>query len=138
MAGQCKHIFTPLAQRGQAKANHVQPVVQVFTKHALFNALLQVLMGRRNHARIGFDGVVPADTVKMPVAQYPQQPRLQIKRHVANFIEKKRATLGLFKAATAHGLRTGKRPALMAKQFTFKQILRDGSGVDGHKRTIGA
>ena len=137
VAGQGKYVFTPLTQSRQAQANHIQAVVQVLAEHAFLDALLQVLVGGSNHARVGLDGVVSTHAVEMPVAQHAQQTRLQVKRHVANFIEKQRASLGLLKTATAHGLRAGKRAALMAKQFAFQQVFWNGSGVDGDKRAVG-
>ena len=112
-------------------------MVQVFAEHPVFDALLQVLVGSGNHARVGLDGDVPAHPVKMPVAQHTQQAGLQVKRHVADFIEKQRAALGLFEAATAHGLRAGERATLMTKQLAFKQPLGNGCGIDGNKRSVG-
>ena len=94
-------------------------------------------MGRCNHARAGLDGVVPAHPVKMPIAEHAKQAGLQVKRHVADFIEKQRAALGLFKAATAHGLRTGKRATFVTKQLAFQQLLGNGCGIDGNKRAVG-
>ena len=91
-------------------------------------------MRRGDHPRIGFNRVVPTYPVKMPVRQHPQQAGLQIKRHVANLVEKKRAALGLLKAPTPHSLRAGKGAALMAEQFTLQQIFWNGSRVDCNKR----
>ena len=133
-----KHVFSAFAQSRQPQANHIQPVIQVLAERAIFDALLQVLMRGGNHTRIGFDGVVPPHTVKVSVTQYAQQTRLQVERHVANFIQEQRAALGLFKAAPAHGLRTGKSAAFVAKQFALQQIFRDSCGIDSNKRPVGA
>ncbi|MPM62402.1 hypothetical protein SDC9_109273 [bioreactor metagenome] len=75
-----------------------------------------------------------AHAVEMAVRQHPQQTRLQVKRHVADFVEEQRAALGLLEAATALRLRAGERAAFMAEQFAFQQILGDGRRVDGHER----
>ena len=63
---------------------------------------------------------------------------MQLERHVADFVQKQRAAIGLLKAAAAHGLRAGKSAALVAEEFALQQVFGDGSGVDGHKRAIGA
>ena len=63
---------------------------------------------------------------------------MQVKRHVANFIQKKSAAIGLLEAAAAHGLRTGERAALMAKQLAFQQVFGDGGCVDCNERATGA
>jgi hypothetical protein len=92
---------------------------------------------RSNHSHIGLDSTVPTDPVEVPVTQNAQQAGLQLKRHVADFIQKQGAAISLLKAAPAHGLRTGEGAALMAKQLALQQILGNGRRVDGHKGTIG-
>ena len=86
VARQHEHVFTALAQRGQAQADHVQAVKQVFAESTVFDALLQVLVGGGDDAHIGLDRVMTAHAVKMAVAEHAQQTRLQIKGHVADFI----------------------------------------------------
>ena len=137
MPRQHEYIFAPLTQGRQAQANHVEAVKQVFPKAAFLDALLQVLVRGGNHAHIGLDGVVATDAVKMPVRQHAQQPCLQVKRHVANFIEEQRAAIGLLEAAAPHGLRAGEGAALMAEQFALQQVLRDGRRVDGDEGPVG-
>ena len=115
MAREHANIFLALAQSRQAQSNHVQTVEQIYAEAAVFDALLQVLVSRGNHTHIGFDGTVAAHAVEMAVAQYAQQTGLQLKRHIANFVQKQRAAIGLFKAATAHGLGAREGTTLMAK-----------------------
>ena len=134
---QCKHVLAAFTQGGQAQANHIEAMVQIFAEHAVLDALLQVLMGRSNHAQVGLDRIVAAHAVKMTVAQYAQQAGLQVRRHVANFIKKQRSALGLFKAAPAHGLRASKCTAFVAEQLALQQIFGDGCSVDGNKRPVG-
>ena len=56
-------------------------------------------MGCGNDAHIHLDRQMPTDPVKFAVGQHPQQTRLSFSRHIADLIEKQRATIGLFKAA---------------------------------------
>ena len=138
MTRQHRDVFAPLTQRRQAQANHVQTVKQVFTEGTFLHPLFQVLMGGCNHPHIGFDGAVAAHAVEVAIAEHPQQTGLQIKLHVANFIQEQGATVGLLEAATAHGLRTREGTAFVTKQFALQQIFGNGRGVDGDKRTTGA
>ena len=138
VARQHGHVFLALTQGRQAQANDVEAVKQVLAEGAVLDTLFQVLMGSRNHAHIGLDGPMTAHAVKVAVAQHPQQAGLQIKRHVANFIEEQGAAVGLFKATPAHGLCTGESAALVPEQLGLEQVLGDGRGVDGHKRPCGA
>ena len=138
MPGEHVNVFAPLAQRRQTQTDDVQAVEQVLAEHAFFHTLFQVLVCGRNHAYIGFDRAVAAHPVKMPVGQHPQQTGLQIKRHVTNFVQEQRAAIGLLEPAPAHGLCTGERATLVAKQLTFKQIFGDSCGIDSNKWPIRA
>ncbi len=131
------HIFVALAQRGQAQADDVEAVEQVFAKPPLQDALFQVLVGGGNHAHMGLHSGMAAHAVELPVRQNAQQACLQIKRHVANFIQEQRATLGLLEAAAPLRLRAGEGTAFMAKQFGFEQVFRDRCGIDGDKWPFG-
>ena len=111
---------------------------KVLAETTLLDPHFQVLVGRRDHADVGLDRVVAADPIEMPVAQHAQQSRLEVERHVADFVEEERAALGLLEAAAAHGLRAGKCAALMAKEFAFEKILWNRRGVDCDEGPIGA
>ena len=137
MARQHGDVFEALAQRRQTQANHVEAVKQVLAEGPVLDALLQVLMRGRNHAHIRFHGRVTAHAVKMAVAQDPQQAGLQVKRHVADLVQKQGATVGLLEAAAAHGLRARKRTALVPEQLGLQQVLGNGRGIDRHKRAGG-
>ena len=63
---------------------------------------------------------------------------MQFKRHIADFVQKQRAAIGLFKTSAPHGLRSGERAALVPKEFAFEQIFRDCCGIDSNEWPIGA
>ncbi|EWS64721.1 hypothetical protein Y695_02031 [Hydrogenophaga sp. T4] len=127
------HVFTPLAQRGQAQADHIEAVEQVLAEHAFLDPLLQVLVRGGDHTHVGTHRAVAAHAVEMAVGEHAQQARLQVKRHVTDFVEKQRAAIGLLKAAAAHGLCTGEGPALVSEEFGLQQVFGDCRGVDRDK-----
>ncbi len=88
-------------------------------------------MGGRDHADIDLNRRGAADAIELAVLQYAQQAGLQVRRHVADFIQKQRAAVGLLEAALALGSSAGKRAALVAEELGLQQILGDGCGVDG-------
>ncbi|KEH14066.1 hypothetical protein GY15_07625 [Delftia sp. 670] len=133
VACQHGHVFVALAQRGQAQADDVEAVEQILAEGAVAHALLQVLVGGGDDAHMCLDGLVAAHAVEMPVRQHTQQARLQVERHVADFIEKERAALGLLEAAAPLGLCAREGAALVAEQLGLQQVLGDGGGVDGHE-----
>ena len=136
-ARQCGHVFAAFAQCGQAKTDDVQAVKKVFSKHTLFDAIFQILVRGGDDAHVRSHGAVTAHAVELAVAQNTQQTGLKVKRHVSDFVQEQGAAIGLLKAATACGLRTGESAALVAEEFAFQQILGYGRCVDGHKRPAG-
>ena len=81
-------------------------------------------------AHVGLDRLVAADAVELAVGQHAQQPRLQVRRHVADLVEEQRAAVGLLEAAAPLRLRAGEGAALVAEQLGLEQVLRDRRGVD--------
>ena len=75
-----------------------------------------------------------ADPVEGAIREHAQQARLQLRRHVADLVEKQRAALGLLEAAAAQGLRAGEGAALVAEQLGLEQVLGHRRGVDGDER----
>ena len=95
------------------------------------------LVGGSDDPAIDANGPAVADAFEFLFLQHAQQFHLHIQPHVTDLIEKQRASLGLFEAATAHGLRAGKCATFMTKQLTFQQLFGNGCGIDGNKRTVG-
>ncbi len=60
------------------------------------------------------------------------------RRHIADFVEKERAAVGLFKFADALICGAGKCPALMAEQFALEKLLGYGGAIDRKKGLLAA
>ena len=114
--------------------NHIEPMVEIFSKESFFDALLEILVCCRNHPHIGPDRLPAANSIKTSVAEHAKKPRLQIHRHVADFVEKKRPALGLFEAPVLHLTRTGKGAALVAKELALEKFSWNGCRIYGNKR----
>ena len=114
------HILAPLAQGWEPQADHIEPVQQVLAEQAELDALFQILVRGGNHAHIGLDRRMAAHTVKTAIAQNPQQARLQLKRHVANFIQEQGAAIGLLKTSAPLALRARESAPLVAEQFALE------------------
>ena len=74
---------------------------------------------------------MPANTVEIAVRQHAQQTRLQIGWHIADFIKKQGAPLGLLKAPAPLRRCTGEGTTLVAKQLALEQRFRQAAAVDG-------
>ena len=134
MCRQGGNVLNSVTQRRQAQTDDVQTMVEVLSKLSALDAFFQILVRRGNDANISLNGLVTAYAVKVPVGEYTQKPSLQLHRHIADFIQKERAALGLLKAAQTRGHRSGERAFFVAEQFTFEQFSRDGRHVDRNVR----
>ena len=129
------NILAPLTQGRQPQPDHIQAVQQVFAEQAELDPLLQILVRSRNHPHIGLDRCMTTHAVKTTLAQNPQQARLQLKRHIANFIEEQGTAIGLLKAPAPLTLCAGESAPLVAEQFALEQLFGDSRRIDGHEWT---
>ena len=63
---------------------------------------------------------------------------MQCQRHVADFVEKQRATVGGLEQADMCAGGTGECPTRVAEEFRLEQLLGNRPAVDGHERCPGA
>ena len=116
----------------------VQAMEQVLPKGAVLHPLLQMLMGGGDDAHVHLHGVVAADPVELPLGNHPQQADLAVGGHVADFVQKQGAAVGLFEAADPSAGSAGEGAFFVAEQFGFDQFIGDGGDVQGHEGLLGA
>ncbi len=88
-------------------------------------------MRGRDHPDIDANRGLTADTIKLTLSQYAQQPRLQGSGHVPDLIEEQRATVGLLEPATTLSVRPRERALLVPEQLGLEKIGGNGRGVQG-------
>ena len=114
---QQRNVLAPLAQRRHADADHVQAMVEILAEAAFAHARLEVLVGGGDDAHIRLDLLVAADPVEAALREHPQQPGLQLCRHVADFVQEQSAALGLLEPPAALLLGAGEGAPLVAEQL---------------------
>ena len=134
VVGQLGDILAPLAQRRHLDRNHAQPKVQVLAEFPRGDQGLEVLVGRRDHARLELERLDAADPVELALLQHAQQLGLQLDRQVADFVEEDRAGVGHLEFAGAPLGRAGERAALVPEQLALEQAMRNRGAVDGDER----
>src|SRR5690554_1770126 len=130
-------VFPALRQFGQVYANYVQAVEQVFAEAAGLHQFFQILVCGGDDAHIHFDGGGAAYPVELAIGQYSQQSGLGVGGHIADFVQKQGAAVGLLKTALAGGAGAGEGAFFVAEQFRFNQVFGDGSHVQGDERVVG-
>src|ERR1051326_2679858 len=131
-------VFRPLAQRGQPQIDDVQAIEQVLAESAALGGIGKIAVRGREDADINLDRPSTADAIDLALLDSAQQFGLKPRIHFADFIEQQGAAIGFFELAdtTRDGAR--ERAFLMAEQFGFQKIFRDGGAIDGDERLVGA
>ncbi|MNE42885.1 hypothetical protein D3C80_1370350 [compost metagenome] len=123
-----------LTHRRQRHFQAIQAVVEVFAEGPLRHPLQQVAVSGTDDPHIHCLRLA-ANRHNLTFFQYPQQPRLQGQRHVADFVQQQGAAVGLQQlAAHAFLARTGKRAAAIAEQFALDQAFGNGRAIEGDER----
>ena len=136
MQRQRTDVLRPFPQRRQANGYHIEPIKQITPEDTALHVLLKVTVGGSHHPHHDLDLALAAEPDNRALLQRSQKLGLHRQRHLANFIEKNRTPVGLFKPAGTRRLRAGKCTALEAKQFRLKQRVRDGCAIDLDKRLV--
>ena len=123
-----------IAKQRQVQGNPVQSVVKILAKFAVLNHLADVAMRGADHMQIDRNGLIASERNDFAFFDHTQQARLQHQRHIADFIEKQRAAVGLENLSHPAFLhRAGECAARVAEQLALDQALRDGGAIDRHE-----
>ena len=125
-----RDVRPPLAKRGHAHRDDVQPVEQVLAERALLDHLSQVAVGRGDDADVHLDRLRVADALELTRLNHAQELRLQRRAHRPDFIEEQRAAVRLLDPALAVGDGARERAAHVPEQLAFEQGLGNRAAVD--------
>ena len=73
---------------------------------------------------------------ELSLLQHAQQLALQVHGHLANFVQKQGAALGLLEQAFLFAVSPGEGPFFVTKQHVFDQVFRHGCAIERHKRAL--
>ena len=131
---QARQILEAIAQRRQRDREDVEPVVEILAELALGDQLLEVAVGRRDHAHVDVDGLGAADALELALLQHAQELDLHLQRQVAALVEEQRAAVGQLEAPGAPRHRAGEGALLVAEQLALEHARRQRRAVDAHER----
>jgi len=127
-------LVAAIAQQRQMQGDPVQAIIQILAKFAVVNHLADVAMRGTDHMQIDRNGLIASERNDFAFLDHAQQARLQHQRHIADFIEKQRAAVGLENLSDPAFLhRARERAARVAEQLALDQALRDGGAIDRHE-----
>src|SRR5262245_30094739 len=132
------NVVEPFSERRQPERHDVEAVEQIFAEQTLVDLLLQIAIGRGDDPDIRLDRRAAADRGVFALLQHAQKTRLRFHRHVADLVEKERASFGLFEAPGMPVLGAGEGPLLVAEQLRLDQLAWDCRHVDGDESAVAA
>ena len=136
MQRQRVHVFTPLAQAGQAYGHHVEPVEQILPEAASLHLAGQVTVGGGHQPHINAHLARAAQAHQRALLQRAQQLGLHGQRQLAHFVQKNGAAVRLLEPACTRLACTGERPALMTEEFRLEQRVGNGRAVHFDERPV--
>jgi hypothetical protein len=99
----------------QLNLEHGETIVEVLTKKTPSDGVVYRTVGGSDHAYVEFDLPAAPDTPHASFFEYPQKRRLQLYRHLDDFVQKQDATVGELEAAAPQLRRARKRPLRVAE-----------------------
>ncbi len=114
-------------------ADHAEPVVEIFAELAFGHPLLEVRVGRGEHADVHRLWTRLADRHDLALLQESQQLRLDVERQVADFVEEQRASDRRSNQSLLIGDRAGEAAAAMPEQLAVGQLARGRRAVVGQE-----
>ena len=104
----------------------------------LCDHVVEVAVGRGDHAEIDLDGARAADRHDLALLQHAEQCGLRARRQVADLVEEQRAAVRRADQAGVVGLRAAERALLVAEQLALDEVLGQRAAVDRHERAVAA
>src|SRR6266446_3269705 len=103
----------------------VQPKEQILAKTTFFDSRMEVGIGSGQDTDIDDPGFGRADAFKLASFENAQQFRLQVERHIADFVQQESAAVGQFKTAHTICFSIGKCALYMSEKLALEDTFRE-------------
>ncbi len=131
-------IATAFAQRGKMDWKDVQAKVEVFAECAGGHHFRQVAVGGGDDSDIDLASSGAAQRFELAFLQHAEEFGLEFQRQLADFVEEDGAAVGKREPAFTPGHGAGERAPLVAEEFAFNEVGRDGGAFDEHEGFVRA
>jgi len=101
MLRQQRNVLATFPQRRDLKADHVEPMKEIFAETSFTNHRFQIAVRGSDDAHIHGNRLRPPDPLESLLLKHAQEFDLSVGRQVADFIEEERAFVRLLEAANA-------------------------------------
>src|SRR2546428_10362245 len=132
------NILAPGAQRRQAHADHIQPVVEVLAEAPVGDRAVEITVRRGNDADVDRMRLRRADRAHLHLLQDPQELHLEARRQLGEFVQEDPTLVGAAEAAAPDRHRAREGSADVTEKLRLEQVLRDGAAVHRDEGPLGA
>src|SRR5277367_5659603 len=106
---------------------------EIAAEGVLLHEIFEIAVGGDYDANVYAYGFVSANALDLAFFENAEQFRLHGHGHVADFVEKERAALGLFEFSEVFGGGAGEGAFFVAEEFGFDEFGGDGGAVQSNK-----
>ncbi len=138
MTSEQRQVSVAFQQARSFELDHRKAIEQIFPKLLGGDHRAEITMGGGDDADVDLAGLQRTEALNFLILQGAEQLALGGQRHVADFVEKESAVVGVLKQADFILGRSGEGAFNVAKELAFKQRLDEGGAVQGNERTLGA
>ena len=132
-------IFLALGEEGEGDGDDTEAEEEIGAEFFLADEIFEIFVGGGDEADIHLDGGIAADAFEGAFfAEDAEEFDLGGGIDFADFVEEKRATVGLFEAADAAFHGPGEGAAFVAEEFTFEELRGESGAVNGDELGFGA
>ncbi len=117
MRGQQGNILAAPAQGRHFDTDDIEPKIQILAETFFRGLAAQIAVGGGQHAHVHGDGRIRTHPLHFALLQGAQQFGLKRQGHLADFIQKQRAAIGLHEAPLTPPVRAGKRAFFVAEEL---------------------
>lgn len=108
-------IGEAFAKRRKMDFNYIEPVVEIFAEAARAYKRCKILVSRRHQTSIGCHGFLATYPEEFMFSNDPQETSLKREGHIADLVEEKRSSLGLFETTDTPADRACECPPFVSK-----------------------
>src|ERR1700678_2537610 len=136
MVDEKRDVLRPFTQWRQFNGKNAEPVEEVGAKFTIVDHLSEITMCGADHAHISVNRGGTAETFELSFLDDTKKFWLQLKRKVADLVQKQSAVVSPLKPSNTARDRAGEGATLMSEQFAFQQTGRNSGAVHLHKGAI--
>src|SRR5208337_2644971 len=129
------NIAFPVTKRRDLYPHHTQSVIEVLSKVAVADCLIDIPVGCSDHPGVYRNFLSSPDVLDRVLLEKAEQLHLERCGQIPDLVQKQSASIGHFDSALPLRVSTCVCPLLVAEQLAFEQGLGDGGTIDCNERS---